>query len=345
MKIVLASSFVPFTNGGGRFIVEWLEQKLVECGHRVERFYIPFVDRPEDLFDQILAYRLIDLADSCDRLIAFRPPSYVLYHPNKVLWFIHHIRALYDLWDSPYRMVPDDAGGRAFRNRLIDLDTRAIRQARRVFTNSKVVANRLARFNGIAATPLYPPIMAPERFRNDGYGDEIVAISRVEPHKRQWLLLEAMRHVTTTVKLRICGTSLSPPHVETLQRAIADHGLSHRVIFEDRWISEEEKVERLATALAVAYVPEDEDSYGYPSLEAAHARKAVLTASDSGGVLELISDGHNGIVAPPDPRALAQAMDRLHRDRALAARMGAANERRLTELHIDWPNVVDALTS
>jgi len=345
VKIVLASSFVPFINGGGRFIVEWLEQKFVERGHRVERFYIPFVDRSEDLFDQILAYRLIDLADSCDRLIAFRPPSYVLYHPNKVLWFIHHIRTLYDLWDSPYRMVPDDAGGRAFRNRLIDLDTRAIRQARRVFTNSKVVANRLARFNGIAATPLYPPIMAPERFRNDGYGDEIVAISRVEPHKRQWLLLEAMRYVTTTVKLRICGASLSPPHVETLQRAIADHGLSHRVIFEDRWISEEEKVERLATALAVAYAPDDEDSYGYPSLEAAHARKAVLTASDSGGVLELVTDGHNGIVAPPDPRALAQAMDRLHRDRALAARMGAANERRLADLHIDWPNVVDALTS
>ena len=47
----------------------------------------------EDLFDQILAYRLIDLADSCDRLIAFRPPAYVLCHPNKVLWFIHHIRA------------------------------------------------------------------------------------------------------------------------------------------------------------------------------------------------------------------------------------------------------------
>ena len=241
--------------------------------------------------------------------------------------------------------MADDPGGRAFRNRLIDLDTRAIRQARRVFTNSKVVASRLARFNGIAATPLYPPLISPERFRNDGYGDEIVAISRVEPHKRQWLLVEAMRYVRTKVKLRICGASSSPLHVETIQRAIAEHGLTDRVVLEDRWISEEEKVERLATALAVAYVPDDEDSYGYPSLEAAHARKAVLTASDSGGVLELISDGHNGIVAPPDPRSLAQAMDQLYRDRALAARMGSANERRLAELRIDWPNVVDALTS
>ena len=345
MKIVLASSFVPFVNGGGRFIVEWLEQKLVESGHRVERFYLPFVDRPEDLFDQILAFRLIDLADSCDRLIAFRPPSYVLRHPNKVLWFIHHIRALYDLWNSPYRFVPDDASGRAFRNTLIDLDTRAIGQARRVFTNSKVVASRLLRFNGIAATPLYPPIMAPEQFRNDGYGDEILAISRVELHKRQWLLVEAMRYVKTAVKLRLCGASLNRAHAETIERAIADHGLSDRVMFENRWISEEEKVERLAAALAVAYLPDDEDSYGYPSLEAAHARKAVLTATDSGGVLELVSDGHNGIVAPPEPRALAEAMDRLHRDRELAARLGAANERRLAELRIDWPTVLDALLS
>jgi hypothetical protein len=42
---------------------------------------------------------------------------------------------------------------------------------------------------------------------------------------------------------------------------------------------------------------------------------------------------------------LAEAMDRLYRDRALAARTGAANEQRLAELCIDWPTVVEALTS
>ncbi len=41
MRICLVSSFVPFINGGGRFIVEWLEQKLREHGHEVERFYLP----------------------------------------------------------------------------------------------------------------------------------------------------------------------------------------------------------------------------------------------------------------------------------------------------------------
>ena len=41
MRIVLASTFVPFINGGARFSVEWLEEKLREHGHEVERFYLP----------------------------------------------------------------------------------------------------------------------------------------------------------------------------------------------------------------------------------------------------------------------------------------------------------------
>jgi glycosyltransferase involved in cell wall biosynthesis len=121
--------------------------------------------------------------------------------------------------------------------------------------------------------------------------------------------------------------------------------MQSKVIFENRWISEEEKVERLAPALAVAYLPQDEDSYGYCSLEAGHARKCVLTTNDSGGVLELVKDGVNGLIVPPDPLALAEAMDQLFVDRALTARMGEANRRRITEMAIDWTTVVDSLTS
>ena len=345
MRIVIASSFVPFVYGGGQFIVDWLEQKLIEYGHQVERFYLPFVDRPDDLLDQILAFRLIDVSASCDRLIAIRPPAHVIPHPNKVLWFIHHIRSLYDLWDSPYRFLPDNPTGRAFRNVVMDLDTRTIREARHVWTNSQVVATRLKHFNGIDAAPLYPPIFAPERFRNDGYGDEIVVICRVELHKRQWLLVQAMRHVKTPVKLRLCGASMNPAHLAAIRADIDQHGLASKVIFEDRWISEEEKVERLAPALAIAYLPEDEDSYGYCSLEAAHSCKAVLTTDDLGGVLELVVDGRNGFVTPADPVALAEAMDQLFLDRTLARSMGEANKRRISELHIDWDTVVTTLTS
>jgi glycosyltransferase involved in cell wall biosynthesis len=348
MRIVVASSYVPFVDGGGRFIVEWLKQKLIECGHEVEHFFLPFIDQPEDLLDQMVSFRLMDLSDHCDLLIALRPPAHLMPHANKVLWFIHHIRSLYDLWNSPYdiyTLVPDDPGGRALRKTVIDLDTRAMREAKRIFTNSKVVAERLRQFNGVSGSVLYPPLFAPERFRSDGYGEEIVCICRIEFHKRQWLLVQAMRYVKTDVKLRLCGASMTAAQIDTIHDAIAEHRLHDKIAFEDRWISEEEKIERLASALAVAYLPQNEDSYGYCSLEAAHACKAVLTATDSGGVLELITDGRNGIVVPPDPHALADAMDRLYLDREKAARLGEANKLALSQLGIEWPTVVEALTA
>lgn len=345
MKIALVSSYVPFINGGARFIVEWLEEKLREHGHQVERFYLPFVDSPHDLLDQTLAFRLLDLSQTADRVICFRPPAHVLEHPHKILWFIHHIRVFYDLWDTPYRPVPDNPGGRALRKALIDLDTKTIREAKKVYTNSKVVSSRLKQYNDIDSTPLYPPIFRPERFRNEGYGDEIVAVCRIEKHKRQQLLVEAMAHVKSGVKLRICGSSSSAQHTDEMRQFIKLRGLADKVTIDERWITEEEKVDFLAPALAVAYMPVDEDSYGYPSLEGAHSKKAVLTTTDSGGVLELVEDGINGFVTAPDPRAVAEAMDRLHRDKATTQRMGEANEHRLTELKIDWNTVVQAMTA
>src|SRR5690242_20016822 len=150
MKIALCSSFVPFIFGGARFIVEWLEEKLVEHGHQVERICLPFVEEPASMFEQMTAYRLLDLTEAADRIIAFRPPSYLIPHPCKVLWFIHHVRPFYDLWDSSYRAVPDDPAGRAVRDRLRAADQAGLSEARSIFTNSKVVSDRLRRFNGMA---------------------------------------------------------------------------------------------------------------------------------------------------------------------------------------------------
>ena len=341
MKIALVSSTVPLARGGGRFIVDWLHDALVERGHQAETIWVPFVDDPHETLSQMLAFRLLRI-EGADRVVTFRPPAHLIEHPCKVVWLIHHLRHFYDLWDTPYRPYPDRLPYRALRDRVRQADTLALRRAHRLFTNSQVVADRVRRFNGLHGEVLYPPVPRPERFRAGEHGEEILCVCRIEPHKRQHLLVEAMRHVRTPVRLRLCGQGSSADYVSELQRC-AETLLPGRVAVEARWIGEEEKVDRLATALAAAYVPFDEDSYGYPTIEAAHARRCTVTVSDSGGVPEFVLDGENGLVVAPDPEALAASFDRLYASRALAARMGRAAQARVAALGIAWAPTLDRL--
>ncbi|MDR6161086.1 MULTISPECIES: glycosyltransferase family 4 protein [Pseudomonas] len=342
MKIALCSTFVPFIRGGGRNIVDWLASTLTEAGHQVEIVYLPELDAPDLLFQQMMALRWVDL-QAADRVICFRPQSHLIEHPHKILWFIHHIRAFYDMWDSPYRDFADDTKHRAIREALFDADTRALGEAKAIFTNSKVVSGRLKTFNDIDSEVLYPPVFESERFFCSGYNDEIVYMCRVEHHKRQHLLIEALSFTTTPVRLRILGTGASPAYVDDLRQKIKDYNLSDRVTLEDRWITEEEKVAHLSVCLAAAYLPVDEDSYGYPSLEASHAEKSVLTTTDSGGVLELVQDGFNGYIAEPTPESLANAMDKLFRERNVTEAMGKNAKQRLVDLKISWSHVLERL--
>jgi len=343
MKIALVSTFVPFLYGGARNIVEWLQGMLEKEGHQVERIYLPQVDVPDLLFQQMTAFRWIDLS-SADRVICFRPQAHLIQHPHKILWFIHHIRSFYDLWENDlYRGCPDDEKHRGLRAALHEADTAALREAKHIFTNSRVVSDRLKHFNGVNSEVLYPPVFESERFHARQYNDEIVCICRLEHHKRQHLLVDAMEFTKTPVRLRLCGSSFRPAYPGELERRIAELGVKDRVTLENRWITEEEKADYFADCLATAYLPEDEDSYGYPSVEASHAAKAIITTTDSGGVLELVQDGVNGFITEPSPQLLANVMDKLYTDKALAKQMGVNALERLSEINISWSHVLRRL--
>jgi glycosyltransferase involved in cell wall biosynthesis len=343
MKIIIASTTVPMVQGGAQMMVDWLAQTLRTQGHQVEVLEFPFSSRWEDLLEQMLALRLIDLSQHGDLLIAIRPPSYLLRHPNKVLWFIHHLRGAYDLWGTHYQDLPSSPEGLRCREAIMRADNAALAEARRIYCNSQVMAERLARFNRVQAEVLYPPLFRPERFRTGQAGDYLLYVSRLTHHKRQWLAVEALRHTQTPVRLVMVGRPDpgEEPYARELRRLIQRYRLHNRVVLIDRWIAEEEKITLFAECLATVYLPWDEDSYGYASLEAHHAGKAVLTTADAGGTLELVLDGVNGIVAAPDPQAIAAAMDQLYVDRTLAQRMGEAGRQRIAELGISWDRVVE----
>ena len=192
---------------------------------------------------------------------------------------------------------------------------------------------------------LYPPLLSPGLFRSGPHGEDVVCVCRIEHHKRQHLLIEAMKYVRSGVRLRLCGSSASMPYIASLREQIAEAALADRVVLDARWISEEEKAALLGTALASAYVPFDEDSYGYPTIEAAQAERCTVTLTDSGGTGEFVQHGVNGLVVEPEPRAIAAAFDSLHADRTHAARLGRAARERLDAMDISWDTVVARLLS
>ena len=108
------------------------------------------------------------------------------------------------------------------------------------------------------------------------------------------------------------------------------------------FIPDEERIQRLAECFAVFFAPYRED-YGYVTLEAFLAGKPVITTTDSGGPLEFVTHGEGGLVVPPEPRAVARAIDELYRNRDRAREMGRRGKEKLQRLDLSWEHVVNRL--
>lgn len=344
-NVLICTTQVPFTTGGAESHVENLRRALVAAGYNAEVAALPFKwYPPAEIMKGALAWRLLDVTESngkpVDLVLGMKFPAYVVAHPRKVLWILHQHRSAYNLAGTQFDDLSTYPEGPRVREWVRACDDRFIPEARRVFANSRAVAERLRRYNRIESEPLYHPPPRAEHLRTGEQGDYVFYPSRLEPQKRQELLIEAMRYVRAPVRAVFAGGSREQEHYERLAR---QHGVEGRVAFRG-FVAEEEMVSLYADALAVCYLPFDED-YGYVTLEAMLSGKPVVVAADGGGATELVEDGATGLLAEPDPRALAEAVDALHSDRARARRMGERGREKLTAMNITWENVVERLIS
>jgi len=343
MKIAIVNNQAPFVRGGAELLAEWLHDKLEQYGHEAEIVRIPFQWNPsERIIDHMLAARLMRLAN-VDRVVALKFPAYYVSHENKVLWLLHQFRQAYDLWGTPYQDIPNNPTGHRIRDAIVNSDRRYLGEARQIYTNSKIVGNRLKLYSGLDSEVLFPPLFDASPYRCDDYGDYFFFPSRITAGKRQHVAVQAMARVKSATRLVIAGQAETPEDLDRLMAVIHEHSLHDRVEVIPRWISDEEKLHLLAGARGVLYLPFGEDSYGYVTLEAFHARKPVITLADSGGTLELIEDRRNGRVVQ-DVDELAQAIDELTYDRALAESLGQAALETIDELDISWDRVIGCLT-
>jgi glycosyltransferase involved in cell wall biosynthesis len=347
VRIAVLHPQIPFMQGGAEAHTDALVRALRESGHEAERVTIAGKWYPAtELAHQMAVWRSFEISESngqqVDAAIALKFPAYLAPHERKIVWLIHQHRPAYELWDHPeYADLSRREGGAAIRKLVWQGDRLGLGEAKRLFTNSRNVADRLQRSLGLAGEALYhrsPATDALLEREPEALGDYIVAPSRFDPLKRQGLAVEAMRHVQTPVSLVLVGRG---PEESSLRRRIDRLGLRDRVRLE-AGVSDARLHELYGKALGVFFGPYDED-YGYITIEGFAAARPVVTLTDSGGPLEFVRDGETGLVVEPKAREIARAFDRLWTDRQGASSWGLAGHRLLRETVPEWPEVVARL--
>ncbi len=341
--VLVCETQVPFVRGGAELLVQQLVDELRKRGFETDRVSVPFKWYPKDeLLPHAAAWGLLDLSESngrpVDLVIATKFPTYLARHPRKVCWLVHQHRAAYELADTPYSDFAHEELDVALRDRLMQIDERALGECVGRYTISRTVTARLQRYNGLESTPLYHPPLLARQLTPGEYGNYVLSVARLEQNKRVDLAVRSVAHWPEPLRLVVVGEGSQRALVE---RAADEAGVRARVSFLGA-VGDDALPALYRDALAVMYVPYDED-YGLVTLEAFLAAKPVVTASDSGGTLEFVDDGVTGAVTAPEPEALGAAVAALHGSRTRAAALGEAGRARASA--ITWDDVIERLVS
>ena len=343
MRIIVATSDVPFVQGGHLTIANALVRAFQENGHEAA-----LLRTPQNRFGRqgraYLANRFTDVTEDgfgrpIDQVVSLRFPSFALKHPRHISWINHRLREYYDLWPLLKTQLGWKGQIKESARRLIfhRIDAHLLKSSvSKVYAQSKTIQERLQRWGKIPSTVLYPP--PPHRlYRTDGYDRYIFTVSRLQSLKRIDLLIKAFSHVRTPdLKALVIGDG---PEKGNLERLISDLGLENRVTLLGP-TSEEEVISRFAGCLAVYFAPIRED-YGFVTGEAFSCRKAVITTTDSGGPAELVKDSESGYICQADPESLAARFDELCDSPAKAEKMGLAGHEFISRL--TWEKTVRTL--
>ena len=340
MRILITANITPFLYGGADNHIKGLHAALKEYGYDVELLRLPFQFQPESNIVNSMKYcESLSLnrpnGVEIDRLISLQFPGYGIHHPDHWVWIMHQHRAVYELYE---RQAKTDELT-ALRAQIHPYDKRVLSKAKRIFSNSRRVAERLKEYNDLESIPLYHPPAASDKFQCKKAFPYIFYPSRLESLKRQDLLIEAARFTKSPMKILIAGDGGQRARY---QKLVKKHRISDKVRLLGR-ISDEEKLAFYARASAVFFAPYDED-YGYITLEAMLASKPVITATDSGGPLEFVQHQQTGWICEPQPEAIAEVIDEIYFKPDMARKMGVDGKAYYKSLNISWQHVVKTLT-
>jgi glycosyltransferase involved in cell wall biosynthesis len=377
---IVAPSPVPFCIGGAENLWWGILQHINQhTPHQADLIKIPSPEMNFwELVDSYKNFSKIDLTHF-DAVISSKYPAWMVKHPNHICYLQHRLRGLYDTYHftgypETYNSKHEEIialqhfmrGNEGNRDGLTEVFERLeklrsnshcpknafqfpgslIREVIYFFDGiglapsaikkyaaiSRNVKNRKSYFPlGSAVEVIYHPSNI-KAFRT-GSSDYLFTVCRLDSAKRISLLIQAMKYVKANIQLKIAGTG---PDADSLKKMA---GNDERIVFLG-FVNDQEIINLYGDALAVPYVPYDED-YGLVTIEAMMSGKPVLTTTDAGGPNEFIINSETGYSVPPDPQALAERIDYLCEHRDEAKEMGLTGRQLVSG--INWENTVASL--
>jgi glycosyltransferase involved in cell wall biosynthesis len=188
-----------------------------------------------------------------------------------------------------------------------------------------------------------------QEFNTPSDATVLIQVSRLEAWKGHAAVLEALaelRELPGWIWWVVGGAQRSEEkaYVEGLVAAARRLGIEQRV----RWLGERQDVRRLLAAADVhCQINAAPEPFGIAFIEALAAGRPVV-ASRSGGAVEIVDDSCGVLVSPGDAKELAAALERLIRDPAVRARLGAgaqARAHRLCDPATQMRRLADALAA
>jgi glycosyltransferase involved in cell wall biosynthesis len=235
------------------------------------------------------------------------------------VWWSHGVPTRRGWWDQAAAFVPS-AAVVAVSRKAAEAHSRLARSIRPIVIHNGV--NRPPASEHVAERT------AVDQLRQKwslGYGPLILSVNRLEAGKRHDLVIRAVKHLLSRfpdVGLVIAGGADTPPTrdcARALLRLVHDLGLQRAVTF----VGHQDPIWPWYELADVVVNAADGDSFGLVTVEAMLAGRPVVAAA-SGGTLEIIRDGHTGLLfAPGDAEALAERMGRVLANRDLQADLAA----------------------
>jgi starch synthase len=198
-------------------------------------------------------------------------------------------------------------------------------------------------YNGVD-TDTYRPDPATdilESFGIDRQRPYVVFLGRVTRQKGVSVLLSAAPQFRPDAQVVLLAGPAETPELGAEVDALLEQLRAARTgVF---WIPEmipRESVIQLLTHAAVFVCPSVYEPLGIVNLESMACETPVV-ASAVGGIPEVVDDGRTGLLVPPsDPKALADAVNRLLDEPGLAAEMGRAGRQRAIA-EFSWRAIAD----